>query len=154
MSGDSGNIYGGKKSRRVAGGATGKSRAAIRRDYVIGTMSPLLRKKVIINGNGHPITVGFTKKGNRHLYSDLNRRARILRDSDMPNMDKILSGSTFVRKAGLYKERHKDNIKRFYYYKANLRGKDIFLHVAETEKKSGGILKMKRFLYSVTDRMK
>ena len=133
MSGDSVYIYG---ARVKMNGASSSAR------------------KITVDGNGHPLKVGFTKKGNRHLYSDLGRRTRILRDSDMPRLDKILSGADFVRKAGLYKPRPKDNIKRFYYYRANVRGKYIFLHVAETQKKSGGILKLKRFLYAVTDNLK
>ena len=153
MSGDSGNIYGPKKRSHVL--IQHKSKASIRRNYVLGTMAPLIGKRVTVNGNGHLMSVGFTKYGNRHLYSDVNikKRTRKIKDSDLPIMDKTLSQAKFIRKAGLYKPR-KDKIKRFYYYEGKIRKTKIYLHVAEMEKKNNkGKLKRSRFLYSVTDKI-
>ena|SRR5574344_1177731 len=60
----------------------------------------------------------------------------------------------FIKKVGLSKQR-KDDIKRFYYYKSTLRGKTIYLNVAETDFiQNDGKLIHKRFLYSVTDKLK
>lgn len=48
------------------------------------------------------MSVGFTKYGNRHLYSDVNikKRTRKIKDSDLPVMDKTLSQAKFIRKQG------------------------------------------------------
>ncbi len=66
----------------------------------------------------------------------------------------MLEEAQFVRKAGLYKER-RDKIKRFYYYKTEIRGKEAYLNVGETDYiNKRGKIKHERFLYSVTDTIK
>lgn len=131
-----------------------KSASAILRKHYLHEMEPLLEKKVTVNGNGHQMNVGFCKYGNKHLYSDTFGRTSILEADELPNIGKILASSTFVKKVGLSKSR-KDKIKRFYYYEAQVRGKTIYLNVAEMDiKRSNGKLTHKRFLYSITDKIK
>ncbi|MGL4908151.1 MAG: phage minor head protein [Bacteroidales bacterium] len=114
-------------------------------------MEALLNKSVTVNGNGHNMSVGFTKKGNKHLLSDAIRLDKI---AELKELDRLLETAEFVQKAKLKKER-KDDIKRFYYYKAELNEKTIYLNVAETDfigkhKKQTH----KRFLYAITDKLK
>lgn len=128
------------------------SASKIKRDYYKTKMQPLLSKKVIVNGNGHSMSVGFTKYGNKHLYSNAVTGKNGIKPSDLENMDKILKGAKFLRKAELYKER-KDKISRFYYYKAKVNGRRIFLHVAEESRKlKTGKWIHNRYLYAVTNR--
>ncbi len=131
-----------------------KTELARERTHYLHEMEPLLKKKVTVDGNGHPIKVGFNKYGNKHLYSDTYGRSSGLQKDDLRNLDKILENAVFVKKVGLSKERN-DNIKRFYYYKTTLHGKTIYLNVAEEDftNKHGNIWHT-RFLYSVTDNLK
>lgn len=117
-------------------------------------MEHLLTTKVSVNGNGHPMNVGFSKYGNKHLYSDTFGRSRVISKEDLAVLDSILTTAEFIKKASIYKIR-KDNIKRFYYYKAELHGKTIYLNVAETDFIAPkGKIKHERFLYSITDSLK
>ena len=131
-----------------------KSENAIRRSHYLYQMNPLLKKTVIVNGNGHDMAVGFSKYGNKHLYSDTYGRSSILTADDLPSIDTLLHGAKFIRKTTNSKQR-RDDIKRFYYYEAELRGKKVYLNVAERDftGKYGNILH-ERFLYSITDRLK
>lgn len=130
-----------------------KSDRAKQRMHYLHEMEHLLKKRVKINGNGHDIVVGFSKYGNKHLYSDTFKRSRAITKEDLKDLDTILFDSKFVRKQGLYKERT-DKIKRFYYYEAELRGKKIYLQVAETdsEMENGKILHT-RYLYAISDKI-
>lgn len=131
-----------------------KSEAAILRHKYMKEMEVLLEKKVVVNGNGHDMKVGFNTYGNRHLYADTFGRSSVLKKEDLTNLDKMLEEAQFVRKAGLYKER-RDKIKRFYYYKTEIRGKEAYLNVGETDYiNKRGKIKHERFLYSVTDTIK
>ena len=131
-----------------------KSEAAILRHKYMKEMEVLLDKKVVVNGNGHDMKVGFNTYGNRHLYADTFGRSSVLKKEDLTNLDKMLEEAQFVRKAGLYKER-RDKIKRFYYYKTEIRGKKAYLNVGETDYiNKRGKIKHERFLYSVTDKIK
>lgn len=110
--------------------------------------------KVVVNGNGHPMSVGFNKKGADHLVQDAKEHSNALRLEHLPQMDKILADSKFVAKSALNKKRD-DNIKRFYYYQTKIRSgkkkRRIFIHVAETDYyDSKGHLRHSRFVYSVT----
>ena len=126
-----------------------------KRNYHLGKMRRLFGVKVTLNGNGHPVKVGFNRLGNKHLYHNAQHGKRGIQLGDLPNMDRILSGATFVKKKGLYKPRPKDDIKRFYYYKTSLHGDTVYLHVAETDffNKRGKLLHS-RFLYASSLRMK
>ena len=131
-----------------------KSESAVRRRHYLHQMEPLLKKKVIVNGNGHDMPVGFSKYGNKHIYSDTHGRSSVLDADDLANIDEILAKARFIRKSARSKPR-KDKIERFYYYEAELRGKKVYLNVAETDHimEHGKILH-DRFLYSVTDSLK
>lgn len=130
-----------------------KTMAAKERAHYKHEMQPLLKTKVQKEGNGHPISVGFNKYGNKHLLSDTYGRSSVLQRDDLKDLDKLLAKATFVKKSGLSKVR-KDDIKRFYYYEAKLHGKTVYLNVAETDKFRKGIgLSHERFLYSITDKI-
>lgn len=117
-------------------------------------MAHLLDKKVVLNGNGHPMSVGFNSFGNEHLLSDTYSRTPILKKEDLKDLDKLLAQSTFVKKAALSKTR-KDGIKRFYYYAAQLHGQTVYLNVAEFEHiRENGKISRWRVLYSVTAHIK
>lgn len=117
-------------------------------------MAHLLKKKVAVNGNGHSMSVGFSKYGNKHLYSDIYGRSKVLQKNDLKDVDKLLANAKFIKKVGLSKYRN-DGIKRFYYYKTKLRGKIIYLNIAETDDISvRGNIAHERFLYSITDKIK
>ena len=131
-----------------------KSDNAIRRKHYLHQMEPLLKRKVTVNGNGHDMPVGFSKYGNKHLYSDTHGRSSILNADDLANIDELLANAKFIRKSAKSKPR-KDKIERFYYYEVELRGKKIYLNVAETDfKTKHGNIWHERFLYSVTDTLK
>ena len=118
-------------------------------------MEPLLKKKLTLNGNGHSISVGFSKYGNKHLYSDTYSRSGGFPKEELKNLDKHLANATFVKKVGLNKERKNDEIKRFYYYELNLKGKKYYLNVAEEDDISPrGKYNHHRYLYSITKSIK
>lgn len=114
-------------------------------------MAVLYDKKTVVNGNGHTMSVGFKRYGNKHIFYDTYTGKNNLSFEDLANVDKLLSKSIFIRKSRLYKDRN-DKIERFYYYKTEYKGKTLYLQVAEEEfitKK--GKRKFKRYLYSITD---
>ena len=132
---------------------TVKTRSKIFRDYYTAQMSPLLKQNVSTNGNGHTISVGFTKEGNKHLFNDAYSHKTALQPSDLPHINEILRRSVFVKKSKIYKKR-KDKIKRFYYYKTTLHGSTVYLNVAETDMLKNGHWAHDRYLYAVTKRLK
>ena len=131
-----------------------KTEQARERTHYLHEMQPLLKQKVTVSGNRHTMSIGFSKYGNKHLYSDTFGRSKILQKEDLKEVNKLLETATFVKKVGLSKTR-KDNIKRFYYYEATLRGKKVYLNVAETDIfRDGKGLNHERFLYSITDKIR
>lgn len=131
-----------------------KSARAIERMHYLHEMEPLIHKKVKVNGNGHPMSVGFRKKANQHLFSDTFGRTKVITKDDLAKLDTILEMATFVKKSGLSKKRI-DDIKRFYYYKAKVNGQTVYLNVAEEDyKRNDGKYNHKRYLYSITDKIK
>lgn len=131
-----------------------KTQTSVLRTHYMHEMEPLLKKKVVVNGNGHNMTVKFNKMGNKHLYSDTFYRTNTLQKEDLKDLDKLFANAKFIKKSGLSKPR-KDDVKRFYYYEAKLHGKTIYLNVAEKSTLlSSGQIKHYRFLYSVTDSIK
>ena len=122
--------------------------------HYLQEMAHLLGKKVVVNGNGHPMNVGFEIERNKHLYSDTFFRSKVLQKEDLKDLDKLLEQATFVTKAALSKPRT-DEIKRFYYYAVQLHGQTVYLNVAEYEHvRDDGKIDRKRVLYSVTDHLK
>lgn len=100
------------------------------------------------------MSVGFRKDANKHLFSDTFGRTKVIAKNDLARLDTILETAQFVKKSGLSKTR-KGNIKRFYYYKAEVNGQTVYLNVAEEDyKRSDGKYNHKRYLYSITDHIK
>lgn len=138
---------------RECAGDIAKSQTAIERKHYLREMEPLLKKKVKLMIAGAEKSIGFTKSGNLHLYSDTFGRST-LRKEDLSGLDKTLQTAVYVSSASLSHER-KDNIKRFHYFKAKINGQHVFLNVAETDyvTKRGKVIH-DRFLYSVTNSVK
>lgn len=135
-------------------GDRAKTQSAIERIHYMHEMEPLLEKKVTVNGNGHDMSVSFSKRGNKHLLSDTYGRCNNISKDDLKNLDKILASSTFVTKTQLSKDR-KDDIRRFYYYRAEVNGRTVYLNVAETDyRRPSGKWFHDRFVFSVTDSLK
>lgn len=138
----------------IASTAAIKSQSAIEKKKYLAEMMPLLKKKIIVNGNGHDMKVGFNKYGNDHLYND-TFHSSVLTKNDLKDVDKLLSNSSFKTKAKLYKPRNHDDIKRFYYYEAKLHGQTVYLQVAERDfVRKNGRIRHSRFLYCITDKLK
>lgn len=125
----------------------------LERDKYLAEMQPLLEKKVKQEIDGQEIHVGFTTKGNKHLYADSQTRAKdVLEKEDLKRLDKALQKATYVKTSELYKER-KDKISKFYYFKDA--EKEMYYNVAEIQfKRDNGKINYKRFLYSITDVVK
>jgi hypothetical protein len=130
-----------------------KTAAAKERQKHLDEMKPLLKKEVRKEADGKELIVGFTKKGNKHLYSDTLARAKGAMDkNDLKALDVALKQSVFVQSAGLDKKR-KDNIRKFYYFKD--KDKELYYNVAEErEKLSNGREKIHQYLYAVTKSVK
>ena len=143
-----------KKINAIVATAIIRTQSALERESTLKEMERFIGTKVTVNGNGHQMKVGFSKKGNKHLYSDTFSRSKILLKEDLKHLDNLFDGAVFVKKSALSKKRT-DGIKRFYYYETILRGNKVYLNVAETDyKDKHGMLRHSRFLYSVTDKLK
>lgn len=128
-----------------------KSESAVVKKHYMREMEPLLTKKISVNGNGHPMSVGFSKYGNKHLYADTFGRSSVLTKDDLASLDSLLAGAKFIKKVSKSKPR-RDRIERFYYYEAELHGRKVYLNVGETDIISRtGKIRHDRFLYSITD---
>ncbi len=124
-----------------------KSATALEREKYLKEMKPLLKvKKTLEIENGKTIRVGFTAKGNKHLYSDTFGRSKYPKE-ELKDIANRLEQSKFMHSASLSKKR-KDNISKFYYFK----DEDLkcYYNVAEEIIKG----RMDRFVYAVTDRLK
>lgn len=131
-----------------------RSESSRERFHYMQEMSHLEKSKVIVNGNGHPMSVGFSRKRNAHLYADTFGRTQVIKKEDLKNLDQLLANAKFVTKTKLYKQR-KDNIKRFYYYEVLIHGRKTFFDVAEEDFiDKNGKIKHQRYLYSITDKIK
>jgi hypothetical protein len=128
-----------------------KSATATEREKYTTQMLPLLEKKVVKQVADKDISVGFTKYGNRHLYSDTFGRAKGLKKEDLKTIDKSLEKATFIKSAKLSKVR-KDNIVKFYYFKD--KKKELYYNVAKRVYLHNRIEHIERFLYSVTNGIK
>ena len=119
--------------------------AKLRKKY-LQEMEHLLEKAVYKTVENKEIKIRFTKKGNKHLYSDTFGRANFEKE-ELKNIDKKLQKADFIKSSEISKQR-KDNITKFYYFKDGK--KQIYYNVAE-ENKKGNFL---RFLYSITNKIK
>jgi hypothetical protein len=125
-----------------------KTAAAAERQKYLSEMKPLLKTTVKKEAGGSEITVKFTKKGNRHLYSDTLTRANgLLTKDDLKALDTALGQSVFVKSA-LSNKKRKDNVTKFYYFKDA--AKEIYYNVAEVVNKGS----YEYFLYAATKSIK
>ncbi|GHV69897.1 hypothetical protein FACS1894199_19130 [Bacteroidia bacterium] len=93
-----------------------KSAAAELKETYLQQMKPLLSKTVTKTTDEGEIVVKFSRKGNKHLYSDTLGRAKGLKKDDLNELDKALRESDFVKSSPITKAR-KDDITKFYYFK-------------------------------------
>ena len=140
---------------RECAGDIAKSQAAIERKHYLREMQPLLKKKVVLEIDGVKKSIGFTKEGNKHLYSDTFGRSSVLKPDDLAHLDNVLKQSVYVSTSDRLSHARKDKVKRFFYLKGEINGKTVYLNVAEAEfENRDGKKKYDRFLYSVTDKIK
>lgn len=131
-----------------------KSLTAKQRTHYLHEMEHLLQRTERKASDNGEIKVGFTKYGNKHLYSDTLARSRVLGADDLKDLHTLLARSEFIESSPLTHPRT-DGIERFYYYKVQLRGQWIRLNVAKSVKKQGdGKYKISYFLYSINDIIK
>jgi hypothetical protein len=125
-----------------------RSMPTIEKEKYLKEMQPLLAKKISKEiDNLRSICIGFTKRGNEHLYSDTFGRAKDLEKDDLKYLDSALENDVFLDSATVSKKRQ-DSITKFYYFKD--KDKDLYYNVAEMTYK-GSVC---RFLYSVTNSIK
>jgi len=131
-----------------------KSATAQEREKYLKEMETLLNKTVVkeVDG-GKQISIKFTAKGNKHLYSDTFTRVKgLLNKKDLKRLNIALGQSTFEKSANVSEPR-KDKITKFYYFKD--KDKQLYYNVGEVEyKRKSGKIKYSRFLYSVTKTLK
>lgn len=128
-----------------------KSQIAIARKHYLHEMEPLLDKSVRKTAEGVNINIGFTKYGNKHLYSDTFGRTSFLSAEDLKDIDKLITKSVYKESAPLSHKRN-DHIVRFHYYEVETEHGKVRLNVAETERKhEDGRIRNSYFLYSVND---
>lgn len=128
-----------------------KSERAVERTHYLHTMEPLLKKSVTLGTEDKDIRVGFTKYGNKHLFSDTFGRSSVMTKDDLATLDKVLETASFIDSSPLTHPRS-DGIDRFFYYEANIRGQKVRLNVAKKVwKQKNGYVQESYFLYSVND---
>lgn len=128
-----------------------KSERAIERTHYLHEMKPLLKKHGMLKTEDKDIRVGFTKYGNKHLFSDTFGRSSVLTKEDLVSLDKVLHDAKFMESSPLTHQRT-DGIIRFFYYEGTIRGRKVRLNVArKIDKKDNGFLKVTHFLYSIND---
>ena len=128
-----------------------KSERTVERTHYLHTMEPLLKKSVTLGTEDKDIRVGFTKYGNKHLFSDTFGRSSVMTKDDLATLDKVLETASFIDSSPLTHPRS-DGIDRFFYYEATIRGQKVRLNVARKVKirKDGRHITI-HFLYSVND---
>lgn len=128
-----------------------KSERAIERTHYLHTMEPLLKKSVTLGTDNRDIRVGFTKYGNKHLFSDTFGRSSVMTKDDLATLDKVLETASFIASSPLTHSRS-DGIDRFFYYEATIRGQKVRLNVAkQAYRRPTGQIEARFFLYSIND---
>lgn len=136
--------------QRCVGDRT-KSQRAIERTHYLHEMKPLLQKTVEKAVNGRNINIGFTKEGNKHLFSDTFGRTHIVNKDDLKNLDSYLERAEYVDDSALTHSRT-DNIEHFYYFKVRINDRWVRLNIAkEVTRRENGYIRIKHFLYSIND---
>ncbi len=128
-----------------------KSQTAIERTHYMHEMEPLLSRKVEKAIEGGRLNVGFTKEGNKHLFSDTFGRTRIITKEDLKDLATYLENAEYVDDSALTHPRT-DYIEHFYYFKVQVNGRWVRLNVAkEARIRRNGQIQVQYFLYSVND---
>ena len=130
-----------------------KTQAAIlRKHYIDKEMAPLLGRKVQKRlPNGRTIKVGFDKKGNKHLYSDVISRTRRMQLDDLKNMDEILERATYIGDAPPAPG-HNNGFEHFYYFESEVNGNRVRINIGKrTRRKGNGQQVAEYFCYSVNN---
>lgn len=128
-----------------------KSERAIERSHYLHEMEPLLKKKVAKVVEGKNMNIGFSKEGNKHLFSDTFGRTRIVRKEDLKELGKYLEQATYIEHADLT-HTNELNIEHFYYFKVRIHGKWVRLNVAKQVRiRRNGQVQTQYFLYSIND---
>jgi len=128
-----------------------KSATAIERTHYLHEMEPLLHIRHEKATNDGTIKVGFSTYGNKHLFSDTFSRSSVLLKEDLKDLGILLENSTYIDDSALTHTRA-DNIEHFYYYKAELHGRNVRLNVAkEVKHRRDGHIVIKYYLYSIND---
>lgn len=135
---------------KCAGDRT-KSQTAIERTHYLHEMKPLLNRKVEKTIEGRRLNVGFTKEGNKHLYSNTFGRTRIVTKEDLKNLATYLENAEYVGDSALTHPRT-DNIEHFYYFKVQVNGRWVRLNVAKKARtRRNEQIQVQYFLYSIND---
>jgi hypothetical protein len=136
--------------QQCAGDRT-KSQTAIERTHYMHEMKPLLSRKVEKTIEGRRLSVGFTKRGNKHLFSDTFDRTRIVTKEDLKNLATHLENAEYVGDSGLTHPRA-DYIEHFYYFKVQVNGRWVRLNVAKKARtRRNEQVQVQYFLYSIND---
>ena len=100
---------------------------------------------------GKRLKVGFTKAGNKHLYSDTLVRSKALQLDDLKKIDSILEQAVYLDKAKKDKS-HNNPYEYFYYFKSELHQQKIRINVGKlTKRKKNGQISVKYVCYSIND---
>ena len=136
---------------RQCAGNREKTQRAVERTHYLHEMEPLLKKSVAKTAGDKNLNVGFTKYGNKHLFSDTFGRSSILRKDDLASLDEVLKGAEFIDGSALTHPRT-DDIVHFYYFKAQIRGLWVRLNVAkQVYRRPSGQVEIRYFMYSIND---
>lgn len=136
--------------QQCAGDRT-KSQTAIERTHYMHEMKPLLSRSVEKTIEGRRLSVGFTKRGNKHLFFDTFDRTRIVRKEDLKNLATYLENAEYVGDSALTHPRT-DNIEHFYYFKVQVNGRWVRLNVAkEVKQRPNGFERVSHYVYSIND---
>lgn len=131
-----------------------KTETGVLKEHYMHEMEHLLdiKHNMPTGTTGETINVGFSKVGNKHLYSDTFGRSKVLRKEDLKDLDQLLSHATYIDDKELEEGEHSHDIVHFYYYQAELHGHKIRLNVAK-EQITGkrGRARIKYYLYSIND---
>ena len=130
-----------------------KTQASVLKNHYMHEMEPLLQfKQMMPIKDGKFINVGFSKVGNKHLYSDTFGRSKVLRKEDLKTLNRLLKKATYIDENNAHG--HKYDIECFYYYQTKLHGHKIRLNVAkEVKNTKNGFVRIKYYLYSINDIM-
>lgn len=141
------------KSRNGNGAIRAQSFVSAARRYYTANMRPLLNVKIKKQMGNTTRNVGFSSRGNKHLFSDVViHRSNSLQMGDLIKMPTYLRDSDYVKSASISKPRPNDRITKFHYFKVRMHGNNVFLNVAEETNKRGKVTNT--YLYSVTDKIK